>query len=53
MTFAAQLAAHQKRPRNGAPAYEVRKWYVPSGLANNFGDCLKMTKVLHAATPVA
>lgn len=42
-----------QKPRNGAPAYEVRKWYVPSGLANNFGDCLKMTKVLHAATPVA
>ena len=36
------------KPRYGGPPVEIRKWYVPAGLANNFGDCLKMLKVLQA-----
>jgi len=38
-------------PRTGGPSYEIRRWYVPAGLRNNFGDCIKMLKVLHANLP--
>ena len=41
------------KPRGGGPAQEIRRWYVPAGLRNNFGDCLKMLKVLHSALPKA
>lgn len=46
-----RFGAVMERPTYGGDPVEVRKWYVPSGQRNNFGDCLKMLKVLHATIP--